>query len=434
MPEQTPIPYNEKHRLAALRAYQVLDTTPEAAFDRLTRLVARHFNVPTVLVSLIDEARQWFKSRVGLDARETPRALAFCAHAILGHRPLVVCDARDDPRFRDNALVTGAPHIRFYAGAPLITASGFRLGTLCLIDDKPWLGFSPTQEEDLTAFADIVMERLETRRRGLSEADDVPEPAVADAALEDVMAHLAHEIMTPLAAIVGHAEVIERRHGGDGAPDPSRIDARQIGEIGGYLCDLAQRVLDAASLRDGDVALQEDWLDLSDIAAGVRQLLARPADGATVAVNLTGDGLSVELHADRLRLQQMLLNLLGNAVKFTPAGGEVCLRARRNAEGGLDLTVSDNGPGMSFDEARRALQPFGRIRRDGDAKVEGFGLGLPMTRRLIELHGGRLLIDSVRGRGTAVTLRFPSYRLRWDDAAATAVETIRIEPPRHMAV
>ena len=433
MSKVAPVPCNEAQRLAALRSYRVLDTAPEPVFDDVTRLVARHFNVAMVLVSLIDEARQWFKSRVGIEITETPRETAFCAHTILGTRPLVVCDAACDPRFRDNPFVVGAPHIRFYAGAPLINADGFRLGTLCLIDDKPWIGFSPTQEEDLIAFAELVMGRLEVRRQRLSPAGGAA-AAEPGAELEEAVAHLAHEILTPLSAIVGHAEVIERLTSNDDEPCGSRHSALQIGDMGRYVCELAQRALEAASLGNGHIELQSEWLSLSDVVCDVKKLLPQSAESARVTVEIEATDFPFDLQADRLRLQQMLLNLLGNAMKFTPAGGRIALHARQNADGGLDLTVSDNGPGMTFDEARWALRPFGRVKHCADTKTDGFGLGLPMTQRLIELHDGRLLIDSVRGRGTAITLRFPPHRLRRDDAAVGTVETIRIETPRHIAL
>lgn len=130
-------PENEDQRLAALRACQVLDSEPEPAFDRITALAARLFSVPIALVSLVDESRQWFKSRVGLDVNETPRGISFCTHAILSAEPMVVADAALDPRFRANPLVTGPPHIRFYAGAPLLNGEGLALGTVCVIDTVP---------------------------------------------------------------------------------------------------------------------------------------------------------------------------------------------------------------------------------------------------------------------------------------------------------
>lgn len=134
---QAALPPFERERLSLLKALQLLDTPPEPTFDRITRLASQLLQVPIALVSLVDEQRQWFKSRVGLEACETPREYAFCAHAILQTTPLVVNDASRDPRFIDNPLVTTAPGIRFYAGVQLLSLQGYPLGTLCVIDTRP---------------------------------------------------------------------------------------------------------------------------------------------------------------------------------------------------------------------------------------------------------------------------------------------------------
>jgi GAF domain-containing protein len=153
----------EATRLAALMGTSVLDTPPEPAFDALVRQAAARFRVPIALISLVDAERQWFKAAVGLPAgHETPRSQAFCDHAIRGMGVMVVPDARSDPRFAGNPLVTGAPCIRFYAGAPLTLAGGARLGTLCVIDRLPRKDFGPDAVaalEDLAISATTLLAR-----------------------------------------------------------------------------------------------------------------------------------------------------------------------------------------------------------------------------------------------------------------------------------
>ncbi len=134
---EPPTPVDELLRLETLRNLKILDTDPEERFDRVTRLAKRLFGAPIALVSLVDAERQWFKSRQGLDATETPREVSFCGHAILDEDVMVVGDAHDDERFCDNPLVTDDPSIRFYAGYPLSAPDGRKVGTLCIIDREP---------------------------------------------------------------------------------------------------------------------------------------------------------------------------------------------------------------------------------------------------------------------------------------------------------
>ncbi len=159
-----PIPKNEKKRLEVLWQYDVLDTVPERVFDDLTDLAALICEAPVALITLVDDKRQWFKSKVGVTLTETSRDISFCAHAILQTKMLIVPDASNDVRFAKNPLVTGEPKIRFYAGAPLMTPDGQALGTLCVLDKVPRT-LRPEQKRALEILSSHVMTQLELRRR-----------------------------------------------------------------------------------------------------------------------------------------------------------------------------------------------------------------------------------------------------------------------------
>lgn len=146
------IPQEDEVRLETLKSLNILDTPPEERFDRLTRMAKRMFGVPIAVVSLVDKNRQWFKSCVGLSVSETPRDISFCGHAILGNEIFIIPDATKDERFADNPLVSDEPNIRFYAGCPLRSPNGSRLGTLCIIDQKP----RNLNETDLETLKDLA--------------------------------------------------------------------------------------------------------------------------------------------------------------------------------------------------------------------------------------------------------------------------------------
>lgn len=158
-----PAPITDQARVAALQKYAILDTEPEQAFDDLTLLASYVCKTPIALISLVDEDRQWFKSRVGMSVSQTSRQVAFCSTAIQQSDVLVVPDTLQDERFRNNPLVLSEPRIRFYAGAPLITEEGYALGTLCVIDQTP-REFGADQREALQALSRLVLAQLEFRR------------------------------------------------------------------------------------------------------------------------------------------------------------------------------------------------------------------------------------------------------------------------------
>lgn len=168
---RVPVPSHEKKRLHVLWQYDVLDTVPEEVFDDLTDLAAHICETPIALISLVDEDRQWFKSKIGITISETSRDISFCAHAITSDGLLIIPDAAKDARFKDNPLVAGGQKIRFYAGAPLVTPDGHALGTLCVLDRKPRT-LRSEQQQALRVLAHHVMTQLELRRhaRELAQA------------------------------------------------------------------------------------------------------------------------------------------------------------------------------------------------------------------------------------------------------------------------
>ncbi|RZA36909.1 MAG: GAF domain-containing protein [Lysobacteraceae bacterium] len=158
-----PLPANEQDRLALLHAMLLLDTPPERRLDKIVDFASSEFAVPICLISLVDSDRQWFKARVGLSTCETPRDVSFCGHALASDAILMVPDALLDPRFHDNPLVAGPPHIRFYAGAPLVCRDGLVIGTLCLIDTRPRT-LDPVEQAILASLRDLALIELTTPR------------------------------------------------------------------------------------------------------------------------------------------------------------------------------------------------------------------------------------------------------------------------------
>ncbi|WP_152739472.1 MULTISPECIES: PAS domain S-box protein [Pseudomonas] len=201
------MPHTEAGRLKLLRALEVLDTEAEPVFDRLTRLLSATLGMPIALISLIDSDRQWFKSRVGLDIRQTPRDISFCTIAIEQEHTMVVQDALNDPRFSSNPLVTSAPHIRFYAGAPIRSIEGYALGTLCAIDIKARV-FTDEAQQILEDFAGLVSREFQMREAALLSRSHITHSAAAFAASEARLKTAFALAPTGIAAVAGNGSFL----------------------------------------------------------------------------------------------------------------------------------------------------------------------------------------------------------------------------------
>lgn len=224
------------------------------------------------------------------------------------------------------------------------------------------------------------------------------------------LANMSHELRTPLNAIIGFSQLLEADAARAPRPDITAENASHIRKAGAHLLSLINDLLDTAKIDAGQFDLVEDEVDLASLAYDVCTFVQGRAEIAGCALVVDVPAALPQMRGDRRRLFQILLNLAGNSVKFTPAGGTVTLFARLAGDGGLDVAVTDTGVGMAPEDIPRALSEFGQIgdpiRRDRD----GTGLGLPLAKKLTELHGGTFAIDSQPGKGTKIRLGFPPER------------------------
>ena len=396
------LPANEAARLNALRRYGILDTATEQAFEDLTRLASFVCGTPISTVTFIDENRQWFKSHRGLEDEETPRDQAFCAHAILDRGVFVVPDATLDRRFSDNPLVIADPHIRFYAGAPLVTHDGFALGTLCVIDRVPRT-LSYDQTEALQALSRRAMAQLEMRKTLGDLYVAYKELQSLDEARGDFVSMVSQQLRAPLASI---GESLQRVLAADPialGTDEYRQPLRNALATVERLTRLANDVLDLSSAEIGTLALRRSICDVGDLvtaAAAAIRLVPQGRDRLHARVDEDAGMIA----ADADRIVEALVNLLGHALKSSPVSALVTADARA-AEGGVEIAIRAEGPGLSPNDLARLFQPF--ARPDARSAGVGGGLGLAVSKAIIEQHGGTVVVEGDAGDGTTFKVWLP---------------------------
>lgn len=526
MSRTTPAP-NEELRLAALHSLSLLDTPPEERFDRITRLAQQLFQVPVALMCLVDRDRQFFKSRQGTALGEVPRLGSFCSQSLLDERTLVVEDAAADPRFMRNEVVTAENGFRFYAGHPIATPDGQRVGTLCVLDHAP-RSFTEQQRQQLQDLAQIletelhqvVMERLRTevsvaqeelsryfslsldmlciagtdgvfrklnpswqatlgwslpelmsrpyvefvhpedRERTLSEARLLEKgnitvsfenryrckdgsyrqllwSAVCDrqhgllygvarditelrAAEEDLrrsralaeaasqaksrfLTNMSHEFRTPLNSVLGFTSVMLEEASDLSARHHSFLERIQAN--GRDLLFLVNDILDLAKIESGETDVETEPVELSELVASVIARLEFHADQKGLELRSEIPTPCAPLATDPRRLKQVLVNIVGNAVKFTESG-HVTVRviADRNTGQPERIEVEDSGVGISYEQQDRIFVAFHQGDSSLTRRYAGTGLGLTISRTLCELLGFRLQLWSRLVVGTTFTI------------------------------
>ncbi len=503
---------DEIARLLVLDAYEILDSPPEESFDRVARLASEFLQTPIALVSLVDESRQWFKAKVGVDAKETPREHAFCAHAILQPQVMVVPNALEDDRFCDNPLVTGPPFIRFYAGVPLKVSSGHNLGTLCVIDREP-RSFTLRESKILADLAAIVIDELELRkhRAMLQEALATTSFAlqtsqagvfwiyptgvlklspeckellgyVSDEASGDVFSWLAARVhpqdfaqfqayccrvrggvarrveevfrfyldseqwrwlaltaapMKTSGRTVGLFRDVSVERQAKEDLEHSNAELKRFAHVASHDLKAPLRGIEHTAswiAEDCEDLLPEDskthlrlllsrvvrmkallqdlltyarvgsWRDTErfEILAAIRDAVEDSCPPEGTHIDLEGQEIQVQGH--RVPLEQIVRNLVSNAIKHHDRDVIHIQIAVRNNGAMATIDVVDDGPGIAPRFHARIFEMVTTLApRD---QVEGSGLGLAIVQRIVHQHGGTLEVSS-EGRGTSFSFSWP---------------------------
>ena len=250
-----------------------------------------------------------------------------------------------------------------------------------------------------------IAQRHDVERQLVAERDRAE---VANQSKSQFLALMSHELRTPLNAIMGFSEVLKTEAFGPLGQPRYRDYAADIHASGGHLLELITEILDLSKIEAGKMELSEELVPLDEVLNEAKRLFRDKADAHGLSFD-SGATAAVTLTADRLAVKQMLINLVSNAIKFTPTGGRVDVRTRFADDGNLELSVADTGPGMNQEELEQAVGAFGQTAEG--RKAGGTGLGLTLTAALAHLHGGRLDIDSVPGQGTTATIVLPAWRL-----------------------
>jgi signal transduction histidine kinase len=393
-------PHNESERLKALKSYDVLDTLSEREYDQLTLIASQICGCKMSLISLIDEERQWFKARVGLGVSETARELAFCAHAI--HEPtktLVVPDARLDNRFHDNPLVTGDPHLAFYAGVPLVNEDGLALGTLCVLDSEPKV-LSESQLNALNALAEQVMALLELRRSKIALEKTLGNLEEKNRELEQFAFIAAHDLKSPLNGISSLTDVLIDSHSERLQQDGVRMlnairgSSQQLSSLISGLLDY-YRLDGANNYANSSIERQELLTQITNLFGGETEVEFQFAIQPEV-VNSHGPVLL-----------QVLLNLVGNAIKYSDKAKTIVRIEMEDNSYGYRVMVSDNGSGIDSRFHNKLFELFETAATNDRFGRRGNGIGLATVKKLVNRIGGSIRFSTEIGKGTTFEFTMP---------------------------
>jgi len=395
-----PLPYNEKERLSKLREYNILDTPQEESFNEIVKLASIICKAPMSTITLIDEKRQWFKAKIGVEAQETSREVAFCAHVINGDDLMVVNDALEDERFSDNPLVVNNDY-RFYAGMPLITPDGNKLGTICVIDNVPRT-LTDEQKFALQILAKNVITLLELRLKNNNLSDTLTTLYSQSNEIQRVnnintkiLSILAHDLKNPLGVIQQIIDLYNSK----------QIDQNDFDEV---LAELQKNTKNALGMLNevlqwGTTQVEGKTTDFVKI--NLHDLVEKKKEDYYLLLKSKNNTLknlcekNLIFKADLNMMRFILRNLIMNANKFTKDGTISVLTI--DSDDFIEIIVSDTGVGMKPSQISRLFKWETRASSDGTSGEKGTGLGLLICNEFVIKHGGKIWVESSPGKGSS---------------------------------
>ncbi|TGM89887.1 hybrid sensor histidine kinase/response regulator [Leptospira licerasiae] len=399
-----PISENEEERIKALKRYRILDTPSEEKYDGIVKAASLICGTPIALISLIDSERQWFKARMGLEVNETPRQISFCQFAVSENKALVVEDALNDPRFRQNPLVLNDPNIRFYAGAPLRTPDGYVLGTLCVIDTQP-KKISEAEVKALEALANSVVSfmELDAKSQALIQLQSVA--LELQKAKEQFFINMNHELRTPVHGILGMVDLLRQTQN----PELQREYLDSLTESSEHLIRLINDVIDFSKAESGSLHFSFKEFDMISLLEKYAEEASDKAfkKGLVFKTILPPARESIDVKSDSIRVRQVLSNLVSNALKFTEKGGitiELDLGLETETDVTLTLSVKDTGIGIEENRIPTLFEAFSQTDISTTRKYGGTGLGLSICKRICEALDWNISVQSESAQGSKFIL------------------------------
>lgn len=390
---------NEDQRISALKSYSILDTVEEIEYDDITRLASEICNTPISLISLVDSNRQWFKSHHGLDATETPRDHAFCAHAILNPDELFeVENSLKDERFHDNPLVEN-PGVIFYTGAPLVTNEGLPLGTLCIIDHSP-KKLSENQKESLRALANQVMRLFELRKKNAELEAVKKEIEERNTNLEQFSYVVTHDIKSPLAGIISLSSILKTKF-----ENSTDVDSFK------YITSINKASLKLKSFIDGLLDFYKGELLPADRTEqfNVQHLINSVVEMVDVEdkyeINYISDIGTIV--ANKSAIEQILLNLISNGVKYNDKPVIKISIDLIEKQGFYIFSVTDNGVGIDLNLKDKIFGLFDTLGVKDRSGQLGTGIGLSSVQKLVKKLNSSIEVQSAKGIGSTFTFKIP---------------------------